>query len=179
MESPVNKVIPNQNSPYERTTYKGYDEKKTVNTSNHLNNNHLGIDSVLTDIIIEEKNNKKLSLLPSISVDAKESLSASFEFINQHVYNKVKKKPINSLHAGATIWLNFWENPALTGFYGKHTISGFYFNDWEFIDESKNHIGHKSNQLFWVRKVAQFGFAKGWTRSSNLPTSLNSSINKF
>ena len=141
MESPVNKVIPNQNSPYERTTYKGYDEKKTVNTSNHLNNNHLGIDSVLTDIIIEEKNNKKLSLLPSISVDAKESLSASFEFINQHVYNKVKKKPINSLHAGATIWLNFWENPALTGFYGKHTISGFYFNDWEFIDESKNHIG--------------------------------------
>ena len=153
MESPVNKVIPNQNSPYELTIYKGYDEKKTVNTSNHLNNNHLGIDSVLTDIIIEKKNNKKLSLLPSISVDAKKSLFASFELINQHVYNKVKNNPINSLHPGATLWLNFWENPALTGFYGKHTISGYCYIDWDLIDENKNQIG----EFYFVQPIVQIG----------------------
>ncbi len=85
--------------------------------------------------------NEKLSLLPSIAIAVKKSIFSPIELIKHQTPNKVKPKITNHLHPGASLWLNFWDNPSLTGFYGKNTISGFYFNDWEIIDENKDQTG--------------------------------------
>tara|TARA_B100001778_G_scaffold59555_1_gene46261 strand:+ start:908 stop:2644 length:1737 start_codon:yes stop_codon:yes gene_type:complete len=116
-------------------------EKNPIENSNTLNENFESEKNYPLNTIVEDKSNEKLTLFPSIAVSVKNTFPSSFELINHQVNRK--KNPVSSdqIHPGASLWLNFWENPALTGFYGENTISAFYFNDWEFIDENKNQIG--------------------------------------
>ncbi len=135
-------------------------EKEPIEKSNTLNKNFESDKNYPLNNTAEDKSNEKLTLLPLIAARVKNSFQHSFELINHQVIKKKNPVSSNQIHPGATLWLNFWENPALTGFYGKNTISVFNFNDWEFIDENNNQIG----EFNFVQPIIRIG---GYERRLN------------
>ena len=122
--------------------------------------------------------NKKSNFFPKIEAEVKTSTFSSLEVIKHHVSNEVKSEITMNLHPGATLWLNFWDNPALTGFYGKNNISCFFINDWELIDENKDNKGEFS----FVQPVVRIGayeriLNKNWSIGGFLNYQLNKNWN--
>ena len=97
--------------------------------------------------------NKKYDFFPKIGAEVKTSILSALESIKHQVPNNVRSEITINPHPGATVWLNFWDNPALTGFYGKNNISSFFINDWEMIDENKDNKGEFS----FVQPIVRIG----------------------
>lgn len=57
-----------------------------------------------------------------------------------------KRKQPHDLNHGSTILLNFWDNPAVTGMYGKHHISSVYKNGWERVKNDEGYVENNLNQ---------------------------------
>ena len=53
----------------------------------------------------------------------------------------VNKPAKSKLHAGATVWLNFWDNSSLTGFYNNQNLSASFYNQWETVYDYENETG--------------------------------------
>jgi hypothetical protein len=105
----------------------------------------------------------------------------------------IRKSILNyQIHPGATIWLNFWDNSAITGLYAKNYISIFYDSDWEFIDANKNQLGELSflqpltyraaferqlNKNFSLGTFYRYELLKNWNnRKANISISYSKSI---
>ena len=76
-----------------------------------------------------------------IKVELKKHPFSAKEIINQAKSNQENTEITKQNNRGAILWLKFWDNPALTGFYGKNAFSGFVINEWEFIDENRDNKG--------------------------------------
>lgn len=135
------------------TATKNSFEKSSIKKSNNLAKNLVSKNSNNGNNVILDNKKNKLFSLPSIGFETKNPVIHSNEVLHHQIYTRKKSKPSNQMHPGATLWMNFWENPALTGFYGKNTISVFNFNDWEFIDENKNQIG----EFNFVQPIVRIG----------------------
>ena len=100
------------------------------------------------------------------------------------------------IHPGATLWLNFWDNSALTGLYAKSYSSVFHESDWEFIDANKDQLGElkflqplnyraafekRLNRYFSLGAYYQYELLKNWNnREGNISISYSKKIkNKF
>jgi hypothetical protein len=57
------------------------------------------------------------------------------------VISAVNKPGKSKLHAGATIWLNFWDNSSLTGFYNNQNLSASFYNQWETVYDYESEAG--------------------------------------
>lgn len=100
-------------------------------------------------------------LVKKISIGFKRvEMCEPFELITKQVVTREKPRKNVKLHAGATMWVNFWDNPAITGFYSKNNISAFYFNDWEVIDVNRDKLG----ELNFVQPLVYLG---GYERRLN------------
>lgn len=75
------------------------------------------------------------------AINKRVELCSPIELITGKVFEKEKPVFEKHIHPGASLWLNFWDNPAITGIYGKNNISAFYHNDWEFVDNDKDLVG--------------------------------------
>ena len=128
-------------------------EKSALNKSNKVSKNLESNNPYIGNNVIVDNKKNKLFFLPSIGFKTKNPLIHANEVLHHQIYTRKKPAPSYQMHPGATLWLNFWENPALTGFYGKNTISVFNFNDWEFIDENKNQIG----EFNFVQPIVRIG----------------------
>lgn len=109
------------------TQFKELDERNVLDSENY--------------ITVKKIYNKKRTVHTSIIVEVKKPFFSNIEQINPQKSNEVNPEVIKKNNQGAILWLKFWDNPALTGFYGKNTISGFLVNEWEFIDKNKNNKG--------------------------------------
>ncbi len=129
------------------------DENHSVNTVNSSFGNDLPSFDSTTENNLKQKNIEKLTSLPSFSVVSKNPMNLAFEMLRHQHTKKENSKVIYTIHPGATLWLNFWDNPSLTGLYGKNNLSGFYFNDWEFSDENRD----LSGELNFVQPLVRIG----------------------
>ena len=93
------------------------------------------------NIPVNYKTDSKNSLIPFIHASIKKHLFSNKEMIKHEIPIEENIKIVRQINQGAILWLKFWENPALTGFYGKNAVSGFIINDWELIDENKDNQG--------------------------------------
>ena len=117
-------------------------QKKIETNLTHPNqNNQNNIIFSNENLTVESVKNKRLHPLPLISARTKKIPLLTLEQIKQQAPNEEKPQIKKQAHQGAILWLNFWENPALTGFYGKNSVSGFIINEWEFIDKNRDKQG--------------------------------------
>ena len=123
---------------------------------NNVNANNTGISDLNNDIITPDKktvidDNKTLNSI--FKINKKTELCSSLDFIKAITTQKPKKKLEYQVQPGAALWLNIWQNPAVTGLYGKNNISGYYLNNWEFIDENQD----KSGEIKLIQPLVYLG----------------------
>lgn len=157
---PENDKIKNLNLNISNNTPKGILKLKNTFTDQFFLNSKTPKKNHIGQILIVDSNNLKPPLNQfenihtSILVGFKRiEMCAPVEFIFKEIFSIKKPKQMVKLHSGATMWINFWENPAFTGFYGENNASTFYFNDWEIVDEDKNKLG----ELNFVQPLLYIG----------------------
>jgi len=114
-----------------------------------IQNNQNAHINLYTNVI----NDTKINSIPLIKVAIKKHLFSTKEMIKQEISNEENPQITPQFNQGAILWLKFWDNPALTGFYGKNAVSGFIINEWEFIDENKDNQG----ELNFVQPILRTG----------------------
>lgn len=113
-----------------------------------INNNS---KNIFNSIILKQKTNAFLINLESI--------------VKTPFFQKKPTKP--KIHAAATLWLNFWDNPSITGFYGKNHISNQFTNSFETRKSNKTKLGKidfvqpLQNILGYERRFHKSGFSIG------------------
>ena len=72
----------------------------------------------------------------------------------------------SKIHIGLSPWLQFWDNPAVTGMYGNHQVSALVDQEWKSYQSYGENVGFKWNQpliakIGYDRKIANSPFALG------------------
>lgn len=182
---------PDKNNNVFRKTNKKNQITSTVNTKK-LTPVKLMINENKIAVVLKPKKNKK-EKFETISLKRKTGeLFLNLESITKlpFYYNKPNRP---QLHAAATLWLNFWDNPSVTGFYGKHQFSNQFVNTFEtmksektdfgkidFIQPTQNTIGYEY-QLgisgLSIGAYQKYQLKKNWNYNDlNISTSYNKNI---
>ena len=97
---------------------------QSLNKIGHKKDNTIQQPNIIVD--------KKVFIANIISIDCKkiEVCPTPLNLPIKIIY--AANKPAKSkLHSGATVWLNFWDNSSLTGFYNNQNLSASFYNQWE------------------------------------------------
>lgn len=115
--------------------------------------------------VISENNSKKKYGLINLKNKTGELFLNLEQISKLAAFIKKPKQP--QLHAAATLWLNFWDNPSTTGFYGKHQFSNKFNNAFETIKSDKTDFGKIDliqpiqNHFGYEYNIGKSGFAVG------------------
>ncbi|MDA9329102.1 type IX secretion system membrane protein PorP/SprF [Flavobacteriales bacterium] len=107
---------------------------QSLNQIGHKKDNTIQQSNIIVD--------KKVFKANIISIDCKkiEVCPTPLNLPSKIIY--AANKPAKSkLHAGATVWLNFWDNSSLTGFYNNQNLSASFYNQWETVYDYENKAG--------------------------------------
>lgn len=160
--------------------------KKNVNTVNSLTDEK-------PEAVVQKFEKKQQEKFGIIALKLKTgALFLNLERITKLPFSyKKPKKP--QLHAAATLWLNFWDNPSVTGLYGKHQLSNKFINAFETIKSEKSDFGKIDfiqpiqNTIGYEYRLGKSGFSigtyhkyllkKNWNYNDfNISTSYNRNI---
>jgi len=111
--------------------------KRTVQSfekNDHKNKHTVEYPNTISDEKVFKPN------IISIGCKRTENCPAMLNLPSKVIY-AANKPPKFKLHAGATIWLNFWDNSSLTGFYDNQNLSASFYKRWETIYDYKNEAG--------------------------------------
>jgi hypothetical protein len=137
-------------------------------------------ETELQEAIAEET--KKIEALKRLGIDAIDLKYAELGIGLDKVklFNPIVKKPVRpQLHAAATLWLNFWTNPAVTGFYGKNQFSNCFKVDYETVQSDNSEYGKLEfvqpiqNIFGYERQLGKSGFSVGGYYSYTLKKNWN------
>lgn len=136
------------NSVYKPTENNSFGEKLVNSSINEID--AAAEESEKFEKVVNQKNAKKKNIF---KINKKVELCAAVEFINSVKAPKKRKALEYQVHPGAALRLNIWQNPALTGLYNQNNISGFYTNNWEFVDENHD----KNGEINLVQPLVYLG----------------------
>ncbi len=165
----------------------GNQSDEQIEESNHSSNELIGIEFSTNKIANSKKEEnfkttdfkKKKENLNNVSFEEsttpelnkitlafnKIELCSPIELITKQINDKKSNAIERTIHPAASLWLNFWENAAVTGLYDKNNISLNYYNDWEFVDKNWD----KQGELNFVQPLIYSG---GYERRINKNWSL-------
>lgn len=124
-----------------------FDSKKGLNLpiSAKRRNQYLNKVGHKKDNTIQHANiilNKKVFKANIISIDCKKiEVCPTPLNLTGKIISAANKPAKYKLHAGATIWLNFWDNSSLTGFYNNQNLSASFYNQWETVYDHETEAG--------------------------------------
>lgn len=150
---------------------RGFSSNKSNNTNNTtpaVADNDIEKELAIEDLTEEKK--EELETLKRLGIDAIDmkyaELGIGLDKISLFSVNAKKpKRP--QLHAAATLWLNFWTNPAVTGFYGKHQFSNCFKVNYETVESENSEYGKFEfvqpiqNLVGYERQLGESGFSLG------------------
>ncbi len=161
---PIQKINENNNSSNNASDF----IPENRNNNGSIINNQISNPPIqkTPELIPPVVNKKRKGFYGIVALKRKtNALFLNLERITKLPFFQNKKRP--QLHAAATLWLNFWDNPSITGFYGKQHVSNQFTNAFETIKSDKSDFGKidfiqpLQNIAGYEHRFGKSGFAIG------------------